>query len=78
MLTELVTVDQLALVCVCVWRVRSSESRPGNGARSLWPLAVKVQAPSRCGMPRSQSSPAPPRLNAGTTRHSSGWMPAQW
>jgi hypothetical protein len=54
MLTELVTVDQLALVvCVCVWRVRSSASRPGNGALALWPVAVKVQAPSRCGMPRS-------------------------
>jgi hypothetical protein len=31
------------------------------------PVSVKVQAPSRCGMPRSQSSSEPPRfLNAGT------------
>jgi hypothetical protein len=48
-----------------LWRVRSSSSRPGNGARSLWPVAVKVQAPSRWGMPRSQSRPAPPALEGG-------------
>ena len=49
------------------------------GARVVVPEAVNVHAPSRCGIPRSQSSSDPPRcLKAGTRRHSSGWTGPQW
>ena len=36
------------------------------------PVIVNVHAPSRCGMPSSQSRPVPPPPNAGTSRVSSG------
>ena len=63
-----VGVDQLALVPhpLLVGRVR------GAAARSVVPDIVNVQAPSRCGMPASQSSSRPPPANDGTSRDSSG------
>ena len=45
----------------------------------LVPLAVNVQAPSRWGIPRSQSRSEPPRSRkAGTSRQSSGCTGPQW
>ena len=61
-----VGVDQLALVAGALVVVQARERRPvalAGGREGPGALAV--------GMPRSQSSPAPPRLKAGTTRHSS-------
>ena len=58
---------------------RSSALRPGKGARVVVPLAVNVQAPSRCGIPSSQGRSDPPaRRKAGTSSHSSGWTGPQW
>ena len=39
---------------------------------SVVPDIVNVQAPSRCGMPSSQSRPVPPPPNAGTSRDELG------
>ena len=41
-------------------RLRSCSDRPGNGARLVVPVTVKVYAPSLCSMPESQSRSAPP------------------
>ena len=46
-----VRIDQLAFVAHSLVGIQRCE-----GARSLVPLAVNVQAPSRCGIPCSQSS----------------------
>ena len=48
------------------------------GERVVVPFQVNVVAPSRCGMPFSQSRPEPPRRKSGTTSQSSGWTGPQW
>ena len=70
---------------------RSSSSSPGSGARSVVPVVVNVHAPSRCGMPLSQSrscrrrrttAPAATARGApgrsGSTRCSSRAAPCSW
>ena len=46
--------------------------------RLLVPVMVNVHAPSRWGIPASQSRSAPPDAKAGTRAESSGWTGPQW